>query len=149
MICCCASIVPLLIQTLVTEDTGECETTLAWKIARPLPKAPFHFIGRPIGLGPGARGVCPEKWSEKASSERPRTLSWTSERLPPIEKMSPIGLGHPTYQPIKLSSTDYLATFTFPVSLGSLEREIHLISRQYSLDEQHEVALEGEAKCRI
>ena len=59
----------------------------------------FHSTGR---LGPDARDghPTPQKWSEKASSDWPR------------DKMSPIGLGRPTHQPIKWSSTDYLATFT-------------------------------------
>jgi len=40
----------------------------------------------------------PQKWSEKASSDRPRALSRTPGRLSPRDKMSP------TRQPIKWSS---------------------------------------------
>jgi len=58
-----------------------------------------------------------------------------------------IGLGHPT-QPIKLYFTDYLATSThFRSRTMIVEKEIHLISPQYSLDQQHEVALEKDTTC--
>lgn len=73
-------------------------------------KRPFHSIERTIGLGPDApdgRSTA-QKWSGKASSNRPRT----PEHLYPRDKMSLICLGCPTYLPIKLSSTENLATFT-------------------------------------
>jgi len=72
---------------------------------------PFHSIGCPIGLGPAAQDGCltTQKWSEKALSDRP----WTPERLSPKGRMNPIICPwRSTYQPIKLSSTDYLVTFT-------------------------------------
>ena len=45
----------------------------------------FHSIGRPVRLGPDARDgrFTPQKWSEKASSDWPRTLSQTSDHLSP------------------------------------------------------------------
>jgi len=73
-------------------------------------KALFLSIEPPVRFGLGARDGCPtpQKWSEKASSDRPRMPDPLSSR----DKMSPIGLGCPTHQPFKWSSTDYLAMFT-------------------------------------
>ena len=89
----------------------------------------------------------PQKRGEKTSSDRPRTLTRRPNRLPPRDKKSMIGLGHPT-QPIKLYFTDYLATSThFRSRTMIVEKEIHLISPQYSLDQQHEVALEKDTTC--
>jgi len=99
-------------------------------------KALFHSIGCPVRLEPDAQDghLTRQKWSEKASSDRPRTLSRTPDRLSPRDKMSPIDLGCPAHQPIKWSSTDYLATVLVAgLTLGSLEREFCLISQPYSL----------------
>jgi len=47
-------------------------TNFVWTV-----KVPSHTIGCPIGLGLNARdgSPTPQKWSEKALSNRPRTLS--------------------------------------------------------------------------
>ena len=52
----------------------------------------FHSIGRLVRLEPDARDErpTPQKWSEKSLSDRPRTLSRTSDRLSPGDKMSPM-----------------------------------------------------------
>jgi len=74
---------------------------LSEKFTWQVPIGAFHFIG----LGPDARNGRPihPKWSEKASSDWPWTLSQTPKCPSPRNKMSPIGLGHSTHQPIKLS----------------------------------------------
>ena len=71
----------------------------------------FHSIGLPVRLGPDARGghLTPQKWSVKASSDRPRRLSRISNRLSPRDKMN---IRRPTHQPVKWSSTEYLAIVT-------------------------------------
>ena len=51
----------------------------------------FHAIGRPARLGPAAQGgrPTPQKWSKKASSDRPWVLSRTFDRLSPRDKLGP------------------------------------------------------------
>jgi len=55
-------------------------------------------------------------WAPRNGLKRPRpiglSLSHMPDHLSPRDKMSPIGLGRPTHQPIKWSSLDYLAMFT-------------------------------------
>jgi len=50
----------------------------------------FHSIGRPGHLGPYAQDghLTPQKWNEKASSDRPWMLSRTSDHFSPRDKMS-------------------------------------------------------------
>ena len=57
---------------------------------------------------PDTRDGCPTP--HKRSMKAPFDLPRMSERLPPRDKMNPIRLGHPIHQPMKLSSTGYLAT---------------------------------------
>ena len=65
-----------------------------------------------------------QKRSEQASSDRPRTLARTSAVWLPETKW----VRRLTHQPIKWSSTEYLAMLTrFYLTLGSLERKIRLI----------------------
>jgi len=71
------------------------------------PKGAFvvHFASDPPRI---RRLTPPQRWSIKGSFNLPPTPEPMSLR----DKMSPICLGRPTYQPIKLSATDYLAKFT-------------------------------------
>ena len=68
----------------------------------------------PIHLRLDARDglLSPPQWSITVLSNMARTLARIPHFLPPREKMSLIVLGHPTHQPINLSSMAYLAVFT-------------------------------------
>jgi len=65
----------------------------------------FHSTRCPVRLGPDARDgrPTPQKWSEKASSDRLRMLSRAPDCLAPRDKVSP------THEPIKWASSEYLA----------------------------------------
>jgi len=72
---------------------------------------------------------------------------WTPDHLSLRDKISPIGLGCLTHQPIKWSYGLPTMFTRFYLTLGLLEREFCLILRQYSFDLQHKVVLEGEGPC--
>jgi len=95
-----------------------------------------------LGLDARNGRLTPQKWSEKASSNRPRT----PECQPFRDKMSLIGLICLAHQPIKLSFTDYLAMFTRFWSHTRILGKGNLLRNNTHLT-NNEVALEREASC--
>jgi len=74
------------------------------------PKGGFslHWASGPPRTGRSGWTSYPKKWSEKASSGPPRTFSRGPTACLPETK----SVWCPTHQPIKCSSTEYLAMFT-------------------------------------
>ena len=87
-------------------------------------KVSFHSIGRPIGLGPDAGDKRPTLPEMECTG-----LAWLASDIRLINQSS-----LPPWITLQCSLVSDLV-------LGSLEREIYLISLQYSHEWHHEVAL--------